>query len=103
MGRPRLRWLEDSRKEIRETKVKIWRQKAVNKADWTSVIKEGKAKALRAIGPKSKHVNKLRSHYTHFVFQRIKYARIGLYPPTQVSSNVHVRKPVIYLKTYDAV
>jgi hypothetical protein len=39
MGRPRLRWLEDARKEIRETKVKIWRQKAVKRADWTSVIK----------------------------------------------------------------
>jgi len=33
MGRPRLRCLEDARKEIRETKVKIWRQKAVNRAD----------------------------------------------------------------------
>jgi hypothetical protein len=47
MGRPRLGWLEDARKEIRETKVKIWRQKAVNRADWTSVINEGKAKTLR--------------------------------------------------------
>jgi hypothetical protein len=55
------------------------------------------------LGSKRKHVNKLRFHYTHFVFQRITYTRIGLYPPTQVSSNGHVRKPVKYLKTYDAV
>jgi len=47
VGRPRLRWLEDARKEIRETKVKIWRQKAVNRADWTSVIKEAKVNGLR--------------------------------------------------------
>jgi hypothetical protein len=32
IGRPRLRWLEDARKEIKETKLKIWRQKAVNRA-----------------------------------------------------------------------
>jgi hypothetical protein len=47
MGRPRLRWLEDARKEIRETKVKICRQKAVSRADWTSVIKETKVNGLR--------------------------------------------------------
>jgi hypothetical protein len=47
MGRPRMRWLEGARKEIRETKVKIWRQKAVNRADWTSVIKEANVNALR--------------------------------------------------------
>lgn len=47
MRRPRLRRLEDARKEIRETKVKIWRQKAVNRAEWTSVIKKAKANALR--------------------------------------------------------
>jgi hypothetical protein len=29
-------------KEIRVKKVKIWRQKAVNGANWTSVIKEAK-------------------------------------------------------------
>jgi hypothetical protein len=57
----------------------------------------------RAIGSKSKHVNKLSSHYTHFVFQMIKYTRVGLYPLTHVSSNGHVRKPVKYLTTYDAM
>ena len=37
--RPRLRWLEDVEK------VKSWRQKAVDREEWESVIKE--AKALR--------------------------------------------------------
>jgi hypothetical protein len=47
MGRKRLRWLEDARQEIRETKVKTWRQKAGNRAEWKCVIKEAKA----LIGP----------------------------------------------------
>jgi predicted transposase YdaD len=55
MGRPRQRRLEDARKEIGETKVKIWRQKAVNRADWMPVIKEAKAKALR--GPQGQKVS----------------------------------------------
>jgi hypothetical protein len=49
MGRPRLRWLKDVERDLRELKVKRWRQKAVGREEWTSVIKE--AKALR--GPYS--------------------------------------------------
>jgi hypothetical protein len=39
-GRPRLRWLEYVGKDVREMKVKRWRQKAV---EWASVITEAKA------------------------------------------------------------
>jgi len=45
MGGPRLRWLEDTEKDPWEMKVKRWRLKAVDREEWTSVIKE--AKALR--------------------------------------------------------
>jgi len=31
MGRSRIRWLEDAEMDNREIKVKIWRQKAVNR------------------------------------------------------------------------
>jgi len=31
MGRPRIRWLEDAENDNQEMKVKIWRQKAVNR------------------------------------------------------------------------
>jgi len=44
-GRPRLRWLEDAEKDLREMKVKRRRQKAVDREEWVSVIKA--AKALR--------------------------------------------------------
>jgi len=44
-GRPRLRWLEEVEKDLREMKVKSWRQKAFDREEWGSVIKE--AKALR--------------------------------------------------------
>jgi hypothetical protein len=37
MARPRLRWLEDVEKDLREVKVKVWRQKAVDRAEWASV------------------------------------------------------------------
>jgi hypothetical protein len=42
-GRPRLRWLEDVEKDLHEMKVKRWQQKAVNREEWASVIKEAKA------------------------------------------------------------
>ena len=48
-GRTRLRWLED----LREMKVKRWRQKAVGREERASVI--GEAKALR--GPYSRAVS----------------------------------------------
>jgi hypothetical protein len=40
VGRPRLRWLGDAENDLRELKVNKWRQKANNKEEWTSVIKE---------------------------------------------------------------
>ena len=43
MGRPRLRWLEVVEKVLRDMKVKRWKQKAVDRAEWTSLIKEAKA------------------------------------------------------------
>jgi hypothetical protein len=52
--RPRLRWLGDVGKDLREMKVKRWRQKAADREEWVSVIKE--AKALR--GPYTRGVSK---------------------------------------------
>jgi len=40
-GRPRLKWTEDVEKDLRETKVRRWRQKAVDGEEWMSVIDEG--------------------------------------------------------------
>jgi hypothetical protein len=54
MGRPKLRWLEDVKKDLRELKFKRWRQIAVDREEWASVIKE--AKALR--GPWKRRVRK---------------------------------------------
>jgi len=42
MDRPRMRWLEDGDKDLREMKVKRWRQKAVDRGEWASEIKEAK-------------------------------------------------------------
>ena len=39
-GRPRLRWLEDIEKDLREIKFKRWRQKAVDLEERESVIKD---------------------------------------------------------------
>jgi hypothetical protein len=39
MGRPRLRWLEDAGNYLRKMKFKRWRQKAVDREEWASVIK----------------------------------------------------------------
>ena len=44
-GGPRLRWMEEVEKNLRETKVKRWRQKAVDREKWAAVIRD--AKALR--------------------------------------------------------
>jgi hypothetical protein len=43
MGKPRLRWLEDVEKDLGEMKVKRWRQKAVDRAEWAAVITESTA------------------------------------------------------------
>jgi len=53
MGRPGMRWTEDGEKGLRET-VKRWRQKAVDRGEWASEIKE--AMALR--GSKGRGVSK---------------------------------------------
>jgi len=45
MGRNRLRYLEDVEKDIREMKVKRWRQKAVHRERWMLLMR--KAKFLR--------------------------------------------------------
>jgi len=42
-----VRWLEYVVKDLREMKVKRWRQKAVDREEWASVIKE--AEALRGL------------------------------------------------------
>jgi len=41
-GRPRLKWLEDVEKDLWEMKVKRWRQKAVDREERASIIKEAK-------------------------------------------------------------
>jgi len=43
MGRPTSRWLEDAVKDLCEMQVKRWRQKAVDREEWASVIMEAKA------------------------------------------------------------
>ena len=35
-----MRWLEDVEKDLREVKVKRWRQKAVDREEWAFIIKE---------------------------------------------------------------
>jgi hypothetical protein len=42
LGKSRLTWLEDAENGLREHKVKTWRQKANNREDWTSALKETK-------------------------------------------------------------
>jgi hypothetical protein len=42
-GRPKLRWLEDVEKDLRELKFKRWRQMTVDREEWAPVIKEAKA------------------------------------------------------------
>jgi hypothetical protein len=42
-GRPRLRWQEDVEKDLREMKVKRWRQNIVDKKEWGSILKDAKA------------------------------------------------------------
>jgi len=54
IGRPRLRWLKDVGKDLREMKFKRWRRKAVDREEWASVIKG--VKAVR--GTKSRGVLK---------------------------------------------
>ena len=43
-GRPRLRWINDMEDDLRKLGVKWWRMKALEREEWTSIIKEAKAK-----------------------------------------------------------
>jgi hypothetical protein len=42
-GIPRIRWLENVEKDLREMKIKRWRQKVVDREEWASTITEVKA------------------------------------------------------------
>jgi hypothetical protein len=43
MGRPRLRWIEEVEKDLREMKVERRRQKEVDGEEWAFVIKVARA------------------------------------------------------------
>jgi hypothetical protein len=43
-GRPRLRWINDVEDDLRKLGVKRWRTKALEREEWTSIIKKAKAK-----------------------------------------------------------
>jgi hypothetical protein len=43
-GRPRLRWIDDVEDDLRNIGIKRWRIKALDIVQWTSIIKEAKAK-----------------------------------------------------------
>jgi len=45
-----MRWLEDVEKDKRETKVKKWREKALYREEWVSVINKG---LRRVVEPRS--------------------------------------------------
>jgi hypothetical protein len=38
-----VRWLKEVEKDLREIKVNRWRQKAFDREEWASIIKEAKA------------------------------------------------------------
>jgi hypothetical protein len=43
-GRPSLRWIDDVEEDLRNMGIKRWRIKALGRVEWTSIIKEAKAK-----------------------------------------------------------
>jgi hypothetical protein len=43
-GRPRLRWIGDVEDDLRNMGMKRWGFKALDRAEWASIIKEAKAK-----------------------------------------------------------
>jgi hypothetical protein len=43
-GRPRLRWINDVEDDLRKLGVKRWRRKALDRVEWASIVREGKAK-----------------------------------------------------------
>ena len=56
MGRSKWRWSEDVEWGLQEMEVKRWRQKAMYREEWMSVIKQAKG-SQRSVGPRSKSVN----------------------------------------------
>jgi hypothetical protein len=43
-GRSRLRWINDVEDDLRKLGVKHWRTKVLDRVEWASVVREGKAK-----------------------------------------------------------
>jgi hypothetical protein len=43
-GRPRLRWINNVKDDLRKLGVKRWRTKALDREEWASIIGEAKAK-----------------------------------------------------------
>jgi hypothetical protein len=43
-GRPRLRWVNGVEDYLRKLGVKRWRTKALDRVEWTSIVREGKGK-----------------------------------------------------------
>ena len=43
-GRPRLRWINDVKDDLRKLGVKRWRKKVLDREEWASIIREAKAK-----------------------------------------------------------
>jgi hypothetical protein len=43
-GRPRLRWINGVEDVLRKLGVKRWRTKALDRVEWASIVREGKAK-----------------------------------------------------------
>jgi hypothetical protein len=53
-GRPRLRWINDVEDDLRKLGVKRWRTKALDRVEWTSIIREGKTKLKGPYGYRKK-------------------------------------------------
>ena len=43
-GRPRLRWINDVEDDLRKLSVKRWTTKALDRDEWTSIVREAKGK-----------------------------------------------------------
>ena len=43
-GRPKLRWINDVKDDLRKLGVKRWRTKALDREEWAAIIREAKAK-----------------------------------------------------------
>jgi hypothetical protein len=42
-GRPRMRWLDDIKSDLKKMKVKGWKEKMRNREQWRLVVEEAKA------------------------------------------------------------